>query len=127
MLSVVTFYYYLRMVAHLGTQVFQGFASAMERTLEVNTSGLTTVFGRNELHDMHSVSVIDVRVMAAAIQKDLRELNMLRNMARLSPFINAMEEFEEVVDLFMNARTVTGFVWGAMRFILQVIKSLHFL
>ena len=53
---------------------------------------------------------------------------LLLFMARLNPFIDAMDQFDEAVELFMNARTVTGLVWGAMKkLILQVIKSLHLL
>jgi len=127
--SVVTFYYCLRMIAHLGTQVFRLVASMMEIELQFNMNCLLLFHRKSVLRELHSGSVIKVREVLFAIHRDRGNSKMLLLfMARLNPFIDAMDQFDEAVELFMNARTVTGLVWGAMKkLILQVIKSLHLL
>jgi hypothetical protein len=76
-----------------------------------------------ERQDFEFVTLNDVRETALRIQKDQEHLKTMMNMARLESFFEAMNQFGEVLGVFGNASIFVAFVWGPLKFILQVIKS----
>lgn len=44
----------------------------------------------------------------------------MMNLVRLESFLEAMDQFGNVIDAFLNASLFVGFVWGRMKFLLQV-------
>jgi hypothetical protein len=76
-----------------------------------------------ELQDFEFVTLNDVRETALRIQKDQEHLKTMMNMARLESFFEAMNQFGEVLGVFGNASIFVAFVWGPLKFILQVMKS----
>lgn len=73
-----------------------------------------------EVQDFQFVTLNDVRKTALRIQKDQENLKSLMNMARLESFLEAMTQFGKVIEVFGNANIFVAFVWGPMKFILQV-------
>ena len=74
-----------------------------------------------ERQDFQFVTLNDVRETALRIQKDQESLKTMMNMTRLESFLEAMNQFGRVVEVFGNANIFVAFVWGPMKFILQVI------
>ncbi|KAI1772544.1 hypothetical protein F4818DRAFT_426298 [Hypoxylon cercidicola] len=54
------------------------------------------------------------------IQKKQQSQRRGRNLARLKPFIEAMDQFGKVVEVFANTSEMVAFVWGPMKFLLQI-------
>jgi hypothetical protein len=76
---------------------------------------------RGELQDFQFVTMKDVRETALHIQRDQENLKTMMNMTRLESFLEAMNQFGKVVEVFGSANIFVAFVWGPMKFILQVI------
>ena len=74
-----------------------------------------------ELHNFQFVTLNDVRETALRIQKDQENLKTMMNMARLESFLEAMNQFGKVIEVFANANIFIAFVWGPLKFVLQVI------
>lgn len=74
-----------------------------------------------EVQDFQFVTLNDVRKTALRIQKDQENLKTLMNMARLESFLEAMNQFGKVIGVFGNSNIYVAFVWGPLKFILQVI------
>jgi hypothetical protein len=74
-----------------------------------------------ELRDFQFVTLNDVRETALRIQKDQENLKTMMNMARLESFLEAMNQFGKVIEVFGNANIFVAFVWGPLKFVLQVI------
>lgn len=55
----------------------------------------------------------DVKVVIRDIQQKegLAQDGRLRNMARLGAFIEAMDEFGKIVEIFLNANQFVCFIW----------------
>ena len=66
------------------------------------------------------VTINDVRQTALQIQKKQEDVKEMMNMARLESFLEAMDQFGKTIDIFVNASAFVAFVWGPMKFILQV-------
>jgi len=73
-----------------------------------------------ELENFQFTTLKDVREAAFRIQKDQEQLKTMMNMARLESFLEAMEQFGKVIEVFVNASNFVAFVWGPLKFILQV-------
>src|ERR1700693_547441 len=76
--------------------------------------------------DFQFVTLNDVRETALQIQKDHENLRTMMNMSRLQSFLEAMNQFGEVLGVFANANIYVAFVWGPMKFILQVMRVVTF-
>jgi hypothetical protein len=79
-----------------------------------------------EREDFQFVTLNDVRETALQIQKDHENLRTMMNMSRLQSFLEAMNQFGEVLGVFANANIYVAFVWGPMKFILQVMRVVTF-
>jgi hypothetical protein len=70
--------------------------------------------------DFEFMNLHDVRDTALRIQKGQENLKTMMNMARLESFLEAMTQFGEVLGIFANSNIFVAFVWGPLKFILQV-------
>ncbi|KAK4207839.1 putative zinc finger protein [Rhypophila decipiens] len=58
------------------------------------------------------------------IQDRQNSSRRLQNMARLNPFLEAMEQIGKVIEIFTQSSEVVAFVWGPMKFLLLTASSL---
>ncbi|KAF4631381.1 hypothetical protein G7Y89_g6756 [Cudoniella acicularis] len=61
----------------------------------------------------------------ADIQKKQQSERRMQNMTRLGRFVEAMEEYWKVVEVFCNSSQFLPFIWGPMKFLLQVTSTFH--
>ncbi|KAK4205422.1 hypothetical protein QBC40DRAFT_260708 [Triangularia verruculosa] len=57
------------------------------------------------------------------IQDEQASKNKMRNMARLRGFLEGMEQYEKIVEVFLNTSELLAFVWGPMKFLLQITRN----
>jgi hypothetical protein len=79
-----------------------------------------------ELQDFQFVTRNDVRETALRIQKDQENLKTMMNMARLESFLEAINQFGKVIKVFRNANIFVAFLWGPLKFVLQVNFTIIF-
>jgi hypothetical protein len=73
-----------------------------------------------EKKEFENVTLHDVRSTIDRIQKSQENTKTMRNMSRLQSFLEAMDQFGKVIAIFTNASSFVAFVWGPMKFLLQV-------
>jgi hypothetical protein len=95
--------------------------SAARGSFEVILADFKKNLTPGELRDFQFVTLNDVRETALRIQKDQENLKTMMNMARLESFLEAMNQFGKVIEVFGNANIFVAFVWGPLKFVLQVI------
>lgn len=98
--------------------------SASENLFEAILEDFKKGLKEKERKDFEIATLDDVRKTALHIQKDHETLKTMMNMARLESFFEAMNQFGEVLGVFANANIFVAFVWGPLKFILQVSKVL---
>ena len=96
--------------------------STAEESFEVILANFKNKLTAKERQDFQFVTLSDVRETAVCIQKDQETLKTMMNMRRLESFLEAMKQFGEVIGIFANASIFVAFVWGPLKFILQVIQ-----
>lgn len=57
------------------------------------------------------------------IQVDQDRLRSLMDMSRIRPFLEGMEQFSKLVEVFLNTSEFVAFVWGPLKFIFQASTS----
>jgi hypothetical protein len=100
--------------------------SALGDQFESILEAFKSKLNAKEREDFQFVTLNDVRETALQIQKDHENLRTMMNMSRLQSFLEAMKQFGEVLGVFANANTFVAFVWGPMKFILQVMRVVTF-
>jgi hypothetical protein len=73
-----------------------------------------------EQKDYESTSLHDLKVSIIQIQTRLETTKENQNMKRVRKFLEAMEQFGKVVEVFANSSIYVAFIWGPAKFILQV-------
>ncbi|OTA54483.1 hypothetical protein K449DRAFT_469433 [Hypoxylon sp. EC38] len=57
------------------------------------------------------------------IQDEQASKNRMRNLTRLKSFLEGMEQYEKLIEVFLNATEYLAFVWGPMKFLLQTTNN----
>ena len=58
------------------------------------------------------------------IQQEQENLKTLVNLSRIHSFLEAMQQFGKVIEVFLNVSDAIAFLWGPMKFLLLVCQSL---
>ena len=62
----------------------------------------------------------DVQRELYNIQRKQENLKEMVNLNRIQLFLEGMNQFGQVIEVFLNASNYVGYVWGPVKFILQV-------
>ncbi|RYP79052.1 hypothetical protein DL771_000030 [Monosporascus sp. 5C6A] len=65
----------------------------------------------------------DVKDVIRGIQQKQGKEGRLRDMRRLGAFIEAIEQFGKVVEVFVNANEFVCFIWGPIKFLLGIART----
>ena len=65
----------------------------------------------------------ELKTTVLAIQGEQRRRRELINMRRIQGFLEAMEQFGKVIEVFTNSSEMVAFVWGPMKLLLLVSIS----
>jgi hypothetical protein len=91
-------------------------STGFERALKAFERRLTP----NEKAQFNATSLDDLKVTILSIQADQRSRKQMMNMGRVKSFLEAMEQFGKVIEVFLNVNNILSFVWGPMKLLLLV-------
>ncbi|PYH29359.1 uncharacterized protein BO87DRAFT_430645 [Aspergillus neoniger CBS 115656] len=80
-----------------------------------------TQSGPGLVAEFEMTSLTDLKSSIAKIQTKQATERRMQNMRRISSFIGIMERYGEVIEVFLNTTNILAFVWGPMKFLLQVL------
>jgi len=75
---------------------------------------------QKEQDDFRFATLEDVRRLIFRIQNEQEGFKTMVNMTRIQSFLEAMDQFSKVIEVFLNVSEFVAFVWGPMKFVLQV-------
>ena len=91
-------------------------ATLFERELRSFKAHLTP----GEQSSFTGTTLEDLRLTVASIQKTQISERTNKNVARLRKFLEAIESYSKVLDVFVNINDFVAFVWGPIKFLLLV-------
>jgi hypothetical protein len=62
----------------------------------------------------------DLQNAAKDLQEKQRKSKTAQNLKRIEPFLQAMAQYKEIIEVFLNTSSLLCFVWGPMKFMLLV-------
>jgi hypothetical protein len=78
---------------------------------------------QKELENFQFTTLKDVRDTIDEIQKQQEVQKDMMNMKRLQSFLEAMEQFSKIIEIFLNVSDAVAFIWGPLKFLLQVAST----
>jgi hypothetical protein len=75
---------------------------------------------KEEINNFRFSSMDEVLLAIEKIQEVQGHRRDMMNLARTKRFLEAMGQYGQVIEVFLNASEVLCFVWGPMKFCLQV-------
>ncbi|KAK5057581.1 hypothetical protein LTR84_011581 [Exophiala bonariae] len=76
-----------------------------------------------ELQRFKGTTLEDVKATLADIEKRQDTQRELRNLTRIRGFLDAMDQFGKVIEVFPNSSNMVAFVWGPLKFLLQTSST----
>lgn len=71
--------------------------------------------GPDEVKEFRFADLNSLRLTIKRIQTEQEAKRRMRNMKRLEPFLQTMEQYGHTVDVFVNTSEVLAFVWVSAR------------
>jgi uncharacterized coiled-coil DUF342 family protein len=65
-------------------------------------------------------SLADLEKATNDLQEQQRRNKTARNLKKIQPFLQAMGQYKETIEVFLNASSFLCFIWGPMKFLLIV-------
>jgi len=75
---------------------------------------------KDELKEFEKTTFKDVIDELDRVQREQEQFKNMVNMARIQTFLNAIEQYGKIVEVFLNASRIVCFIWGPIKFIVQV-------
>ncbi|KAL8789346.1 MAG: hypothetical protein Q9195_006873 [Heterodermia aff. obscurata] len=97
------------------TSIESGFRSALAKF----SSSLTP----REVEEFRFTTLEDVQKVVVTIQHQQARRKEMMNLTRIQSFLEAMKSFGEVIEVFLNLSEFIPFIWGPIKFLLQVASS----
>jgi hypothetical protein len=94
--------------------------SSPEAGFLVALNKFKTRLTKDEEDDFRFASLGDVQVTIMRIQAEQSAKKEMMNFTRIQSFLEAMKQFGAVVEVFLNTTEFLAFVWGPLKFLLQV-------
>jgi hypothetical protein len=99
--------------------------SSATDAIDVALSDFRRRLTSKEHAEFQATTLKDVRETIVRIQNDQDNTKSMRNMARIHSFLEAMQQFSKTIEVFLNVSNVVAFVWGPIKFLLQVLVFAH--
>jgi hypothetical protein len=74
----------------------------------------------DELAKFSVTTLGDLQNAAINLQEKQRKSKTAQNLKRIEPFLQAMAQYKEIIEVFLNTSSLLCFVWGPMKFMLLV-------
>jgi beta-phosphoglucomutase-like phosphatase (HAD superfamily) len=95
-------------------------SAAVERGFQEALDKFKTRLTREERESFRFATLDDLTRTARKIQAEQAERSAAMHLPRIRAFLEALKQFGEVVEVFLNSSEIVAFVWGPMKFLLQV-------
>jgi hypothetical protein len=103
-----------------GILLYLSIMASVERHFEQVLSHFSKRLTNQELADFKFTSLNDVLVAIESIQTEQGRRKDMMNLTRVRRFLEAMDQYGSVIEVFLNTSSFLCFVWGPMKFCLQV-------
>lgn len=103
----------IQQVSHTSPVLSQGFRrrEMAQRQLELSCARFRKDLSAEDDKAIRTTSLDDVRAAIAQIETELASRQSLRNFDRLSPYINAIERYGKVIEVFCNSDPLVPYIW----------------
>jgi hypothetical protein len=82
-----------------------------QRQLDLSCERLRKDLNAEEDKAIRATALEDVRATIAQTERELASRQSLRNFDRLSPYINAIERYGKVIEVFCNSDLLVPYIW----------------
>lgn len=95
----------------------------LKTSFEATLSDFKKRLTPKELNDFEFTTLEDVKKEIGRIQKEQDAFKTMMNMSRIQSFLEGMNELSKIVEVFLNASNFVAFIWGPLKFLLQVAST----
>lgn len=94
--------------------------SSIENGFRTALASFSSHLTPEQKQDFQFTTLDDVHKAVLTIQAQQAKRNEMMNMPRIQSFLEAMDSFGKVVEVFLNSSEFLPFIWGPIKLLLQV-------
>ena len=94
--------------------------SRVEENFQECLRKFKTRLSKKERDQFEVTTLQELRVSLLQIQKKQATNSQSMNLPRIVRFLDAFKQFGQIVEVFLNTSEFVAFIWGPMKFLLQV-------
>ncbi|KAF5982359.1 NACHT domain-containing protein [Fusarium bulbicola] len=94
-----------------------------QRLLEISCNRFKAGISDDDDRLIRATSTDDVQVAIKQIETQLAARGSLRNLGRLTPYLNAIERYSKAVDPLCNGVPYLSYIWAPVKFILVAVHE----
>jgi hypothetical protein len=64
-----------------------------------------------EIRELEITTLSDLQIVISQIQNSQRTSKRMMHLKRLQPFLQAMEQYGNLINIFVNACSMTAYIW----------------
>ncbi|KAF8454286.1 hypothetical protein BDZ91DRAFT_562030 [Kalaharituber pfeilii] len=76
-----------------------------------------------QVQDLENTTLESLKSCINDIQTEQAKGVNMRNINRIRPFIDSMEQYGKIIEVFLNLSGFVAYIWGPMKFLLQVTRK----
>lgn len=96
----------------------------LEKNFNKILASFKATLTQDESENFRFATLDDLKQTVAEIQAEQGSARRLQNLRRIDAFLEAMEQYDKVVQVFLNAADLLAFIWVGL---VAVINTLQFL
>ena len=73
-----------------------------------------------ERQEVQFATFEDVQKDIVQIQREQESSKTMANIARIRPFLEAMDQLGQIIEVFLNCSEFIAFIWGPIKLVLKV-------
>lgn len=73
-----------------------------------------TDLAQHEIDDFNFTTAADLKTAISKLQEKQASEKRMQNLRRLNSFVEAMDQYDKVVSVFLNATDYLGFIWACI-------------
>ena len=81
------------------------------RIFEDALSNFKKGLSKKELAQFQCVDFKDVEDTIKSIERDQKGKKKMQNIARIKPFLDAMNQYGKIIEVFLNASNIIAYIW----------------
>jgi hypothetical protein len=85
----------------------------LESRFQQSLEEFKKTLSQDDIHDFTFTTLDDLKKLVLQIQRDQATSSHMKNLKRIAPFLEAIDQYDKIVQIFLNCTNYIAFIWAS--------------